>query len=82
MDKKRCTEIYNFLKYQHLLNPLRTPIDMEKCAEEGIFPHYSIKQMELFGDIKTNKKEMHDLECMGLVKHYTFKDYDDCYYAV
>lgn len=75
------TLIYNFLKYHHLEEPDFCPIGMDRL-ENDIFPHYNCKQIELFGNIHTTKKEMSKMEKLGLVKHYWFKDHGNCYYAI
>lgn len=70
---ERFKAIYNFLKTSdYLIHDINTSIPR----------HYNCHQINIFSNLNVKEIELKQMEKLGMIKHFWFKEYGNCYYAV
>ncbi len=69
----RFEQIYNFLKNtDYLVHGFLSSVPI----------HYNCKQINMFSNLNVKESELKQMERLGMIKHFWFKDHGNCYYAI
>ena len=79
---ERFQKIYDFLYLNYFdVNDTTYP-SRNRFIPDGIPVHYNCHQINMWSNLNVKEYELKNMEKLGLVKHFWFKDHGNCYYAV